>query len=110
MDITFAQRKMAKVVGKDKDLFREFGPLRGKKIKQRLDQLRGATTLEDLRHAPGRFHELGTDRKGQWACDLDGPYRLIFEPQQQPIPTNADGQYIWAEITGIEVVDVTDYH
>jgi len=110
MDITFAQRKMAKAANNDKTLSRELGPVRGKKLKQRLDQLSSATTLEDLRHAPGRFHELVENHKGKWSCDLDHPYRLIFKPHQQPIPTNADGKYIWAEITGVEIVDVIDYH
>ena len=35
--------------------------------------------------------------KGQWACNLDQPYRLIFVPQENPIPTNEDGKCIWIE-------------
>ena len=69
-----------------------------------------AETLEDLRYVPGNYHELVENRKGQWACDLDQPYRLIFEPHENPIPTDKDGKYIWAEIKGIEVVEIEDYH
>ena len=36
----------------------------------------------------GHYHELTGDRKGEWACDLDQPYRLIFEPHEKPIPVS----------------------
>ena len=63
-----------------------------------------------MRHQLGRFHELTGNRKGQWACDLDHPYRLIFKPQESPIPTDKDGKFIWIKILGIEVVEIKDYH
>ena len=50
------------------------------------------------------------NRKGQWACDLDQPYRLIFEPHENPIPTNEHAQYIWLEIKGVEIVEIVNYH
>ena len=52
------------------------------------------------------------DRKGQWACDLDQPYRLIFEPHEKPIPKNAEGRYLWIEIEikGVEIIEIVDYH
>lgn len=78
--------------------------------RRRLAQFAAATTLEDLRYTPGNFHELRENRKGQWSCSLDGAYRLIFEPQEDPIPTNDDGQYLWIEIKGIEVIEIVDYH
>lgn len=76
----------------------------------RLNDLLNAQTLEDVRHLPGRYHELTGNRKGQWACDLDQPYRLIFEPHESPIPTDEDGKYIWLEIKGVEIVEITNYH
>ena len=69
-----------------------------------------AETLEEVRNLPGRYHELTGNRKGQWACDLDHPYRLIFVPHEDPIPTNPDGQYIWIEIKGVEIIDIGNYH
>jgi len=56
------------------------------------------------------FMNLLAPRKGQWACDLDQPYRLIFTPHEDPIPTDADGKYIWLEILGVEVIEIVDYH
>lgn len=110
MVITFSDKKLQKLANDDRKRTKELGQLRGDKFKQRLDQLDGAMTLEDLRNAAGRFHELTGNRKGQWACDLDQPYRLIFTPHEDPIPTNDDGQYLWIEIHGVEVVEIINYH
>jgi len=51
---------------------------------------------------------------GRWlkslVSDLDQPYRLVFTPHETPIPTNEHGQYVWMEITGVEVIEVVNYH
>ncbi|WP_031526434.1 type II toxin-antitoxin system RelE/ParE family toxin [Dyadobacter crusticola] len=110
MEICFKDRKLEKIVNDDRKLFKEFGRTRALKIRARLSQLLFAETLDDVRHMPGNYHELSGNRKGQWACDLDQPFRLIFTPQEKPVPINAYGQYIWAEVTGIEVIEIVDYH
>lgn len=86
------------------------GAIRAKIFNTRLDDLRSAETLEDVRHLPGRYHELKEDRKGRWACDLDQPYRLIFTPSISPIPTDDSGRFIWLEIKSVEMIEITDYH
>ncbi|MES2455243.1 MAG: killer suppression protein HigA [Bacteroidota bacterium] len=110
MKITFIDKKLQKLVNSDRKLFREFGQLRAVKIITRLNQLQDAITLEDVKNLPGNYHELAGNRKGQWACDLDQPYRLIFTSFEKPIPTNKDGQYVWLEIIGVEVIEIVDYH
>lgn len=110
MDITFKDKKLRKCANDLRKLQQVFGERRARLLQLRLDDMRAAGTLEDVRHLPGRFHELANDRKGQWACDLDQPYRLIFEPHENPIPANDDGQYIWLEIKGVEIIEITDYH
>ena len=35
---------------------------------------------------------------------------LIFRPHEDPISQNADGKYLWVEILGVEIVEITDYH
>ncbi|MCB0525749.1 MAG: type II toxin-antitoxin system RelE/ParE family toxin [Saprospiraceae bacterium] len=110
MKISFSERTLKKVANEDRKLFKEYGQKRGKLIKKRLDALAAADNLEELRNAPGHFHELKENRKGQWACDLDQPYRLIFVPHEEPIPTDEDGKYIWIEIKGVDVTEITDYH
>ncbi|WP_282112342.1 type II toxin-antitoxin system RelE/ParE family toxin [Maribacter stanieri] len=110
MDIRFESKKLEKYANNDRQGLKNLGAIMHKKFKMRLDQLRNSQTLEDVRHQPGRFHELNGDRKGQWACDLEHPYRLIFTPQENPIPTDENGKYIWIEILGVEVIEIIDYH
>ena len=110
MDITFDNNKLKKYANNDSQAIKKLGSKRATLYKQRLDDLSDSETLEDIRYLPGNYHELKGNRKGQWACDLDHPYRLIFEPQEDPIPTNDSGQYIWIEIKGVEIIEIVDYH
>jgi len=108
--ITFNDKKLKKYANDDSLAQRKMGLKRAKMFKRRLDDMDAAETLEDIRFAPGRYHELIKDRKGQWACDLDHPYRLIFMPLEEPIPENEDGQYEWDKICGVIILDINDYH
>ncbi len=89
---------------------KELGANGAKVFQKRLQVLLFADTLEDVRNMPGRFHELKHERKGQWACDLEQPYRFIFKPHENPIPENEHGQYIWIEIKGVEIQEIVNYH
>ena len=110
MDIKFGNKKLEKLANDSRKCLKDFGQIRGKLFLRRLNDLLDADTLEKVRHLPGNYHELTGNRKGQWACDLDQPYRLIFMPQEDPIPTNEAGQYIWFEIIGVEIIEIVDYH
>jgi proteic killer suppression protein len=57
-----------------------------------------------------RCHELKGDRKGTLAVDLEHPYRLVFEPANEPVPRKSDGGLDWTNITAIRVLAVEDYH
>ncbi len=110
MDIKFENNRLRKLANDVRKCKKELGERQASLFLRRLSDLRDAESLEDVRHLPGRFHELKEARKGQWACDLDHPYRLVFEPQQNPIPTNADGQYIWFQIIVVQIIEIVDYH
>lgn len=101
MEISFRYKKLERLANDERKLIKEYGKQRAYKFKKRIGQLSFAKTLEDVRFLPGRFHELINDRKGQWACDLDQPYRLIFKPHNMPIPTDEHGKFIWIEIIGV---------
>ncbi len=110
MDIKFRNNKLKKYANNDSLAKRKLGPKRAKLYKARLDDLHDAESLEELRHVPGNYHELTQDRRGQWACNLDQPYRLIFVPQEGPIPIDEDVKYIWTEIKSVEIIEVINYH
>lgn len=110
MEIEFQNRKLRKLAENERRCHKELGDRRGRLFLQRIDDLYNATSLEDVRYLPGNYHELSADRKGQWACDLDQPYRLIFQPLERPIPTDENGKYVWVKIIGVEIIEITNYH
>ncbi len=110
MDILFSSEKLQKEFNNQKRLVKRHGPNRVKRIRRRLDDLRAASVLEDMRNLPGRCHELKGDRSGQISLDLDHPYRLIFETANDPIPRKTDGGLDWTAITAVVIIGVEDTH
>ena len=110
MEVTYKNNNLRKYAEDDNYSVQKLGPVRSKLYLRRIGDLIAAETLEDTKSLPGNYHDLKSNRKGQWACDLDQPYRLIFEPHERPIPTNESGQYIWLEIKGVEIIDIDNYH
>lgn len=110
MEIRFLSRKLAKEANNFGLLRKTHGENRAKRIRLRLDALRAATVLEDLRNMPGRLHELSGDRAGQLSLDLDGPYRLVFAPDHSPVPGRADGGMDWNQITAVLILGIEDTH
>ncbi len=109
MKIYFDNRKLAKTLNDEKAIRKNYGQM-ADKILARLSQIRAAESLEDLRYAPGKYHELREDRKGQLACTLKEPFRLVFRPVNEKLPINEDGLLIWEAITEIIIIEITDYH
>ena len=66
--------------------------------------------MEDLRNVPGRLHELKGDRKGQLSYDLDHPYRLIFVPAHEPVPSKQSGGMDWLRVTAVKILGIEDTH
>lgn len=110
MDIVFATTKMEKEFNSAKELNKSHGQQRAKVIMKRMTQLRGADNLEQLRNAPGRCHLLKQNLAGIFSLDLDGPYRLLFEPVENPPPLLEDGSIDWSLVTSVRVLEVRDTH
>ncbi|HET6384632.1 MAG TPA: type II toxin-antitoxin system RelE/ParE family toxin [Armatimonadota bacterium] len=90
---------------------RSYGPRRAELIQQRLDELRAAEALEDIRRIPGpRCHELKQNRQGQLSVDLDHPYRLLFEPANDPVPRTPDGGLDWSQVNAVRILEVINTH
>jgi plasmid maintenance system killer protein len=110
LDITFNSDKFRKECNCQESLVKRHGSRRAKKIRRRLDDLQAANVLEDMRSLPGRCHELKGTQSGQLSLDLDHPYRLVFEPANDPIPRKVDGGLDWTRITAVMILDVEDTH
>lgn len=110
MDIAFKNERFGKECNDSKLRVRVHGEARGKLIHRRLDAIKAAQTLEDLRNTPGRLHELKGDRKGQLSFDLDGPYRLLFNPNPNPPAALPDGGMDWSRISAVTILGVENTH
>lgn len=106
MKISFADRKLQKLYHDYTMCRHRMGVTRAKLFMKRLNMLNDARSLEDLRHLPGNFHELTGNRKGQWACSLDQPYRLVFCPGEGADSVKEET----AKLQGIVIIEIINYH
>ena|SRR5437867_10952901 len=77
---------------------------------RRIAELAAASSLADLRNAPGRCHALAGTRAGQYALRLSARTRLVFEPFHDPVPRVVDGGIDLSRVTAVRILDVADYH
>lgn len=111
MVILFKTTKLEKECNNENLMIKRFGTKRAKLLKRRLAEFAAANALEELRNLPkARCHELKGNRKGQLSVDLDHPYRLVFEPANNPIPKKPDGGLDWTKVTMIKIFGVEDTH
>jgi len=110
MDIIVVNKKLKKIL-EDKDKIRKkYGTKMAEKIMQRIDDMKSAENLEILMKLPGNHHPLTGDRKGQFACNLVQPYRLIYRPANDTLPIDDNDNLIYSEITIVEIIEIVDYH
>ena len=95
MNVSFRNRKLARCYADISLAVREWGPDVGRRYVRRVDLLRAARSLEDLRQQRALdLHPLRGNRTGQQALRLTGRMRLIVTFSE----------------TGARVEEVVDYH
>jgi len=109
MEIFYRTKKLAKVLTSSKLIDKTYGTS-ANKLKMRIDDMAISENLEELLALPGRHHPLTGDRKGQFACDLEHPFRLVYEPVNEPLPKDENEVLIYKEVTIVGIIEVTDYH
>ena len=110
MELLFASEALRKRMEDEKAMAKAYGD-RTKPLKLRLALLSQAVSLADIPHTPPpRRHRLGGTREGQYAVDLRHPWRLIFEPANDPLPLLDDGGLDLSAVTKVRILEVTDYH
>ncbi len=110
MEVFFASERLAKQLTSQRTLRKEFGPENAKWIPKRLDNLRFANNLEDMRSLPGRTHELEGNLDGVLSVVLKHGYRLLIKPAEEPPPRKSDGGLDWRAVSSIIVLEVKNYH
>ncbi len=111
MDIAFRTRKLEKTFNAATALQKAYGVRMAKAIMIRMAVLKVAHNLSLVPTTPpDRRHQLSGDRDKQFAVDLVHPYRLVFEPNHEPLPRKDDGGIDTQQVTAIMILDVIDYH
>jgi proteic killer suppression protein len=110
MEIRFAHKDVERLCNDSRHALKRLGQRCADKLQRRMDDLRHAANLEQMRLLPGRCHELKHDLRGRLALDLEGGWRLVFAPDHDPTPTKPDGGLDWLGVTIICVERVEDYH
>ena len=79
MEICFKTKKLQKQYENSKEAEKAYGTQVGRKYIQRIGILKSAKSFEDLKIIPFlRFHSLKGNRKGEFAINLTGYWRLII--------------------------------
>ncbi|MBT3297182.1 MAG: plasmid maintenance system killer [Verrucomicrobia bacterium] len=79
MKVGFKTRKLQSEYQHSQKAIQSYGTQVARKYIQRVDILKQATGLDEVKRLPGlNCHPLKGTRKGQWAVKLTGFYRLIF--------------------------------
>lgn len=113
MEITFANAKLRKQLNQQRELFRAFGKKRGKRLQVVMTALHAMPNLGVLAppySPPHRCHELTRDRKGALSIDLDGPYRLLVQPMNDPLPQRPEGGLDWNAVTTVKILGIENTH
>jgi proteic killer suppression protein len=108
MLISFATDKLKKLCLQEREAKKALGDHSARKLRTRLAELDAAAHVGEL--VFGGPHPLKADRAGQFAVDLHGGQRLVFEPDHEPIPTKDDGSIDWARVSAVRIVYLGDYH
>ena len=110
MEIEFSGSKLERVCNDSRLLQKEYGH-QAPVIMRRLAVLRAAPNLATVPvDKPERRHELVGNRKGTFAVDLKHPFRLIFEPAEDPVPRKDDGGIDLQRVDSIRILQIEDYH
>jgi len=106
--LLFTDEKLRQLCNAERIAKKLLGAKSAQKLRSRLFDLDAAARVTDL--VAGHPHPLKRDRLGQFAVDLDGGCRLVFEPANDPVPLRNDGSTDWSRVTSVRIVYIGDYH
>lgn len=79
MQVEFRTKKLEKQYRESKQAIREYGEAVAKRYVQRINAIKYAKSIEEVRKLPGfDCHLLKGDREGEWSVNLINRMRLIF--------------------------------
>lgn len=108
LEIRFKDKKVRELCEKPQIAQKKLGADCARKLRTRLDDLDAASTVDELE--AGNPHPLKGDRKGQFAVNLAGGFRLVFAPANEPCPLKDDQSIDWSQVTIVSIEYIGDYH
>jgi len=104
MKVLFSDANLELCAVNEAVAMKEMGKVRAKLYIRRIKSMMYVSNFEELKTVAGNFHELVGNRKGQWACNLDQPYRLISKGAEP------DENVVWKNVSEATVLEIVDYH
>jgi proteic killer suppression protein len=108
VDILFGSEELERTCTDGSFARKRFGLAVAKYLARRLDALRAAPRLSDF--VQGKPHLLKGDFAGCYGIWLDGGFRLVVRPANDPVPLLADGGIDRANVTIVSIEYVGNYH
>lgn len=108
LEIRFKDKRLRDLCERGAIARRTLGDAGARKLQARLADLMAAARVSDL--VAGSPHPLKGDRRGQFAVDLAGGWRLVFAPANDPIPRRDDASVDWSAVTIVCIEFIGDYH
>ncbi len=109
MNIDFENPKLGEVCNSLRKATRRFGAKRAKLLFRKLGQLKSVQRLSDLGRL-GKLKELRGDTQKSLRMKVDGGFRIMFRPTNDPLGLLPDGSLDWTKVTQIEITFVGDDH
>lgn len=108
MEIRFRDKSLSEICQKRAVANKKLGDISARKLRARISDLEAAERVTDLQ--AGNPHPLKGDRRGQFALELSGGWRLVFEPANKPVPRKDDSSIDWSRVTIVSIEFIGDYH
>jgi proteic killer suppression protein len=114
VEIVFTSKRLRKICNDHSQAVKKWGSDNARLLRKVLDEMYDSDNLAIFLSLPrvrnSRCHPLRKDLKGKYAIDLRHPYRLIFEPANEPLPLKRDGSLDCEKVTVIRILKKEDYH
>lgn len=108
LEIFFKDNKLKAFCEQRDVAIKKVGAVCARKLRTRLADMLAVNAVSEL--TAGNPHPLHGERAGQFALDLEGGFRLVFEPAHDPAPRKIDGGIDWAKISRVRIIFIGDYH
>ena len=110
MQIEYKSNKLKKTLSTPREIMTNYGTM-AKQVNKRIEELKAAVTLHDISLIPqANCHHLKGPLKGCLAVDISANYRIVFEPNNNPLPIHEEGGLDWKLVTDIKILSIEDYH